>query len=125
MYKNNLWRAILQLFGSNSFLFFLINLDRLGNAICGGDYRFTISGRVGYFALIRQSRFWLVLQWVIDTTFYPIDKRGHCFKAYKIEKGKKYRRGNDLALFLLSVFVVIGCLLLVLPVFIYSLYLKW
>lgn len=127
MYKNNLWRAVLALFQSSSLYLFLLNLDRLGNALCGGHYRFTVSGRVGYFAR-RKSKYWRFLQWVIDQTFYPIDGKRHCFKAYVWEKWvrdnhpkNRYRRGNDVALFLLSLLVLIACALLALPILIISL----
>lgn len=112
MYKNNLWRAFLALFNSYSLMNLILNIDRLGNAITGGYYRYTISGRVGYFAIMRPNKYWLFLQWVIDSTFYPIEGRGHCKKAFKFEAGKRYRRGNDVALFLLSLFVVAGCVFL-------------
>lgn len=114
MYKNNLWRAILALFNSSSIISFLINLDRLGNAIAAGDYRTTVSGRVGYFALTKQNKYWLLLERIIDFTFKPIDNKQHCFKAFVIEskQGLSHRRGNDIALALLSAFTILGCLIL-------------
>lgn len=114
MYKNNLWRAFLQLMQSKSFKMAIFNLDRLGNALAAGHYRATISARVGYQALIKHNRYWLFLQWVIDQTFRPIDGRRHCYRAFKIERNLdiKHRRGNDIALALLSVLVLAGSLLL-------------
>lgn len=113
MYKNNLWRAFRQLMGPASMVALLLNIDRLGNAICAGDYRATVSGRVGYHAQKLQA-YWIVLEWVIDSTFYPVDGKNHCNRAYQWEKAKgfSHRRGNDIALALLSVLVVAGCAIL-------------
>ena len=114
MYKNNLWRAMLAVFSSFSLIDLLLNIDRLGNALCSGDYRTTVSGRVGYFALTKKNRYWLVLQKVIDTAFYPVDGRKHCLRAYQWERGQglSHRRGSDLALSLLSILIIAACLIL-------------
>lgn len=123
MYKNNLWRAILAVFSSNSFIILLLNIDRLGNAICGGYYKTTVSGRVGFFALTKSNPYWLLLQRIIDGTFRPIDGRYHCKQAYLFEKkkGLNHRRGNDVALGLLSILVVAVCLILIPIVWLWSL----
>ena len=119
MYLNNLWRAVLAVLTSRSILHFLLNIDRLGNAICAGYYEFTISGRIGYYAKFNGNRYWLLLQWVVDSSFYPIDGKDHCLRAYCWEKAyirnsknKKHRRGNDIALTLLSILVLLACLIL-------------
>lgn len=114
MYKNNLWRAILACFGSSSILIFLLNIDRLGNAICGGHYKTTVSGRVGFFALTKKNQYWSVLEWIINETFRPIDGVKHCLRAYQWERGQglNHRRGNDIALGLLSIIVIAACLIL-------------
>lgn len=122
MYKNNLWRAILQLFSSYSFLHLLINIDRLGNALCAGHYRATVSARVGYFELTKKgNKYWAILVKVIDETFRPIDGPNHCYRAYLWEKKQNeeagrsrfnYRRGNDIALGLLGVIVIAACIVL-------------
>jgi hypothetical protein len=123
MYKNNLWCAILAVFGSYSVIDFLLNIDRLGNAICSGHYKTTISGRVGYFSLKKKNRYWIILEWVINETFRPIEGRKHCLRAYQWERGKglSHRRGSDLALGLLSIFIIAACLILAPLVWLWSL----
>tara|TARA_R110001599_G_scaffold339851_1_gene559702 strand:- start:1074 stop:1460 length:387 start_codon:yes stop_codon:yes gene_type:complete len=123
MYKNNLWRAILAVMNSGSFLMLALNIDRLGNAVCSGDYRTTVSGRVGYFALVKKNRYWLVLQKVIDIAFYPTEGRKHCLRAYQWERGRglSHRRGSDIALALLSILVIVACLILIPIVWLWSL----
>ena len=123
MYKNNLWRAILAVMNSGSLFDLIDNIDRLGNAICSGFYKTTISGRVGFFALTKKNRYWLVLQKVIDTAFYPIHGRKHCLRAYQWERGRglNHRRGSDIALGLLSVIVIAGCLILAPIIWLWSL----
>lgn len=119
MYFRNLWKAFLAIFGSKDFRQLLLNIDRLGNAFCAGYYKFTVSARIGYFAKYRTNDYWLLLQWVVNSTFYPIDGKNHCLMAYAWEKGyiklnedKDYRRGNDIALAMLSVVVFASCLIL-------------
>lgn len=124
MYKDNLWRAILAVYQSKSAYELIVNIDRLGNAICAGDYRTTISGRVGFFALTKLNRYWYLLQWIIDETFRPIDGRHHCKQAFIFEKkqGLNHRRGNDVALGLLSIVVIAACLILAPIILIISLF---
>jgi len=112
MYLRNLWSALLCVFTSRSTIDLLLNIDRVGNALCAGHYTLTISGRVGYFASTKGSSYWNMLQRIIDKTFLPLEGKEHCWKAYQWERSTKYRRGNDVALALLSVVVFIACLIL-------------
>lgn len=109
MYLKNLFSAIEQLFES-SLIDVPFNLDRLGNALCAGDYRATVSGRVGHHAQNLQL-YWVILEWIIDQSFRPVDGVAHCYRAFLMEAEKDYshRRGSDLALAVLSVGVVIVC----------------
>lgn len=116
MYLNNLWRAFLVLMQPKSFLDLLLGIDRFGNALSGGNYRATISGRIGWFAKNKNNKYWLFLQKVVDNTFRPIEGPGHCARAAKVEKGIKYRRGNDVALFLLSSITLTTCLFILMPI---------
>ncbi len=120
MYKNNLWRALLAVFSSESLVMILLNLDRLGNALVGGHYQATISARVGYFAMTKANPYWLVLEKIINETFRPLDGRDHCRKAYEWERRARYRRGNDIALTMLSLLVLAGCLVLLPLVWLYA-----
>lgn len=115
MYKDNLWMALVAIFNSRTLINLLLNLSRLASALCSGDYRTSVSGRVGYFALTKKNRYWLVLQKIIDTAFYPIEGKKHCLRAYQWERGKglSHRRGSDLALGLLSILIIIACLVLI------------
>ena len=119
MYKNNLWRAFLQLMNSPGFIALLVNIDRFGNALAGGDYRATVSGRVGYHANFTSNQFWKVMEWIINETFRPLDGPEHCLIAYELEKGW-HRRGNDIALLVLAILIVLGCVVLAIPIKILS-----
>lgn len=119
MYKNNLWRALLAVMNSRSLLMLLLNIDRLGNALAGGYYRATISARVGYFAMTKSNPYWRLLQKIIDETFRPLEGADHCARAYSWEKGQ-YRRSSDVALAILSVLVLVGCLILLPCVWLYA-----
>jgi len=121
MYLLNLKVAFIAIFKSKSIMGFLVNIDRLGNALCGGHNKLTISGRTGYFALTKKSYYWKFLQWVIDSTFYPLDGKRHCYFAFKWERSKKYRRGNDVGLTLLSFVVIFSCLILTPIIYLISL----
>lgn len=103
-YLSNLWAGIRFLL-----VIILLQIDRIGNALCGGDHRATVSGRVGYFAQTKNNTYWLALEWLINKTFEPIDGPDHCAAAMRWERFNGYRRGNDVALVLLSVVVFVAC----------------
>ena len=44
MYSKNLFHAFINLLVSNSILNFLINVDKFGNALTGGNYQASLSG---------------------------------------------------------------------------------
>jgi len=107
MYLLNVSKAILRV---------LLAIDCLGNALTGGYFDNSVSGRVGYFATMKPNRFWLLVQWFIDETFRPLEGRHHCYNAFIMEakqkKGITHRRSSDVALAVLSIFVVLVCLIL-------------
>jgi hypothetical protein len=115
MYFKNLWLSLVNILVSDSIISFLINVDKVGNALTGGNYQATISGRVGWFAKQKPSKYWLILQYIIDQTFLPIEGPGHCARASKIEKHIKYRRGNDVGLFLLVFIIILTCTFILIP----------
>ena len=95
----------------------LIGVDQLGNSIAGGNPDSTISARVGYFANKETCSFkercikyyWIVLEWVINLAFLPVDGPDHCLQAYKNDSEEKFIRGSDLARVILSIFIFILC----------------
>ena len=120
MYFENLFKAIEQLFESKP-KHVPMNLDKVGNALCAGDYRATVSGRVGYHAL-KMQLYWVILEWVIDKTFEPVDGVNHCYRAYLYEEARyaSHRRGNDIALAVLGLGVLSVCAFLAPFIFVYS-----
>lgn len=99
----------------------LIGIDKLGNAIAGGNEECTISGRTGYHAENTTGPmlyYWLFLQLIIDITFYPWDGMGHCKQAYEKETDKflELKSFRGLALFVLSLFTLVSCAIMA-PVF--------
>lgn len=97
-------------------------LDRLGNTLCGGDDEATISQRLGYLHVNRPMKWTTFLMRVVDWIFYPIDGPEHCLQSYRSEGGEddKYRRGNDIALAFLGLFVLASTIPLRLMVWVYS-----
>lgn len=114
MYLKNLFLAFIAIFKSSSMIDFLLNIDRLGNALCAGYAKATVSARVGYFALTKKNPYWRILEWIINETFRPVDGTNHCFNAFVWEskRGLSHRRGSDIALGALSIVVVVACLIL-------------
>lgn len=112
MWLYNVQNALITLNIWQGFLMFLVNIDKLGNALCGGDYRATISGRVGHFAHNKRNPYWKLLQYIINFTFMPIDGPEHCYTAWRGERRNNYRRSSDIALAALSIVVMVSCLII-------------
>lgn len=112
----NVSRTLMKLLYSGSFIMLLINIDRLGNALSGGSYTSTVSGRVGRLVITSAHPFWRFVSAVIDKTFAPIDGPDHCYRAFIFESKKPdailHRRGSDVGIALLSVLSVVICALL-------------
>lgn len=95
-----------------------VAVDQLGNTLAGGYADNTISARVGYFAhetskyklksLMRP--YWLFLQFIINTTFHPVDGPGHCHMAYHKEAGNGFEDGSDVLRFILSLIIFASCI---------------
>ena len=111
MYWKNLSKALVRTGAT-----LLINLDRMLNAAVGGDYRATISGRIGYFALKKDTRYWNTLAAIVDFTFRPYEGRGHCenTRIWELRHVPRdaYRRSSDPALVGMALLVTLGCPLL-------------
>lgn len=101
----------------------LIAVDQLGNAIAGGNPDATISGRIGYFAKNSHKSvrlYWLLMQFIVDATFYPLDGYNHCFDSYLNDKNEEYRPAKlVIAFFGLSLITVVSCLILIIPFYIF------
>lgn len=93
----------------------LISIDQLGNVIAGGNPDNTISARVGFYNYHyseekKVTLFWKVFEFVIDTTFWPIDGPNHCHEAYHNDAGEFFDTGTkDWAVAVLSVFIIGSC----------------
>lgn len=100
-------------------------LDRLGNALTGGHDLITLSARLGYIKKTRNMKWTNAIMWVVDTTFYPLDGKGHCMSSFErmsemiVGSVDFMRRGNDVALFFMSLIVVLSCIIIALPILIY------
>ena len=93
----------------------LIGLDQLGNALAGGNPDNTISGRTGYFAIhsgYYTKWFWMLMQFIIDFTFFPIDGWHHCQMAYEAEKDEEFYALRKFAIFIFVLITVVCCLVL-------------
>jgi hypothetical protein len=110
MWYRNVREAFLGLFEWKGVLALLIQIDRLGNAMSGGSPITTISGRTGFYSIARENPYWSILAGIINFSFKPIDGPDHCGKAWELERENTHKRGNDVGLFLLSIFVVLACI---------------
>lgn len=94
----------------------LVGVDQTGNAVAGGNPDVTISGRIGYYSHHAHSSvrwFWIILEFIVDATFYPLDGKGHCHTAYHLDEDENYNpKQNPIMLFILSLITVGSCLIL-------------
>jgi hypothetical protein len=109
MWYRNVREAFLALFVQEGLLPFLVQLDRLGNALCGGNAKTTVSGRTGFYTFTKKNPYWKLMAKIIDFTFYPVDGPNHCYIAWKYEKNLNHRRGNDIGLTFLSLIILLTC----------------
>lgn len=94
------------------FLNILIAFDQLGNTLAKGNPDNTISARIGYFmhsANENPTKFWKLLENVVNFTFKPIDGIEHCFVAYCHDKNEVYQEVDLFSKIVLFIFVVIFC----------------
>lgn len=94
-------------------LHLLISIDQLGNVIAGGNPDNTISARVGFYNHHypddqKVTFFYKAFEWIINTTFWPIDGPNHCHEAYHNDAGEFFDTGTkDWAVALLSILIPI------------------
>lgn len=97
-------------------LHLLISIDQLGNVIAGGNPDNTISARVGFYNHHypddqKVTFFWKVFEWIINTTFWPIDGPNHCHEAYHNDAGEFFDTGTkDWAVAILFIIITITCI---------------
>jgi hypothetical protein len=105
----------------------LVAIDQVGNALAGGNPDNTISGRTGYFAEHGQNYslwFWILMESIIDTTFFPFDGPGHCAQAYELEKDEEFYLTRKIALVVFAIIAVISCMVLIVPFYLFHL-IRW
>ena len=91
-------KEVFDFISPNYILRVLVAKDCVGNAASGGSYKVTVSARTGYQANKKNpSRFWLVLEALIDWAFYPIDGLNHCVNS--IKEGDRFKQDSDIRLF--------------------------
>jgi hypothetical protein len=73
----------------------LNSISQVGNAAINGNPDVSISGRIGeYNFFYKDSKTYKFAQWIVDTTFFPIDGKDHCLKAYLNDRGEDYTVGK-------------------------------
>lgn len=96
----------------------LVSLDQLFNALAGGNEDITISARTGYGANKgnKYVKWYKILEFIIDTTFYPLDGPQHCLQSYEADKSEDYRvsQGKTIPTIICSLFILIGCIVMAL-----------
>jgi len=91
----------------------LVGLDQLGNTIAARYPDNTISARVGYFSLDKDSitSYGRTMEFIIDTTFWPVDDPNHCRDSFSADpEDVFYEGGSDFVRMLLSTIIVIACI---------------
>jgi hypothetical protein len=109
--------------GMNWFNKILLSVDQLINVLFGGNPDSSISARIGYHVSHSMySRYWRIMMKIVDTTFYPLDGKYHCFKAYSQDM-EDYSEDSLhwFVLGLLGLVTTLACCLLIIPIFILAL----
>ena len=87
----------------------LLAIDRVGNAIAGGNASNTISARVGHTAPQPKKILWKTTRACIDWCFEPIDGKGHCQQAANDERHYDFAAGSAFGLAVIIIFVLVIC----------------
>ncbi len=112
--NNRIWKFVSHLF---------LSIDQLGNALAGGNSDNTISARIGFYnhhssPKNEVSGYWKFLEWVIDTTFEPVDGKGHCHEAYHNDAGEIF--DSEITRFFIviaSVIIIVSCVVIALVLY--------
>lgn len=114
--ENLIWQFVSHLF---------LSIDQFGNVLAGGNSDNTISARIGFYnhhAYLKKDvpGYWKFLEWVIDTTFEPVDGKGHCHEAYHNDAGEIFNTEvTKLFIVIAGVIIILSCI--VIAFFLYSL----
>jgi hypothetical protein len=110
--NSKIWKYISNLF---------LSIDQLGNAIAGGNPDNTISARVGYYNHHYYHNkkavpwYWRLFEKIIDTTFFPVDGKGHCHEAYHNDPGEIFdNRITDFLIAIAAIIIISSCVLIAL-----------
>lgn len=90
----------------------LTGIDQLGNAISGGDPDVTVSGRIGYHSLKSNTRFWRMMERIVDWTFEPVDGPLHCYTTFKNDNDIDYGNHSTFSLMIMSLIAIPTCIVL-------------
>lgn len=108
--RSRIWQYFSHLF---------IAVDQFGNALAGGNPDNTISARVGYYNHHYYEKnkvpwYWSLFEQIIDTTFYPVDGRGHCHEAYHNDAGEVFdhRLTNVMIAIAATIVIVPSCIVI-------------
>lgn len=88
----------------------LIALDQFGNTLADGEPDCTISARVGYHVVNKRKRYWLILRFLIDNCFYPLEGPNHCKRAYYMDMEEDFHSGSMWARAVLMIGIVTFCI---------------
>lgn len=88
-------------------------IDMTANMLCGGSPDVPISARVGRHAMKETSRFWLVMEAIIDFAFYPFDGAHHCRQCYLRDRNEHYQDVGLISGMTMAFMVILGCSIVV------------
>lgn len=90
-----------------------ISLDQTANALSGGNADSTISACA--YKYRAESRFWKILEKVLDFTFEPLDGKGHCKLSFDNDPCEVYINGGLFRKVRVSLFAIPFCVLMAVP----------
>jgi hypothetical protein len=89
----------------------IISGDSFFGVLFGGiNYDNTISSTIGAFKKFESdSKYWEVLRWIVDSTFWFIEGKGHCEAAFHNDPNEKFYVMSKTGLFVVT---SVGCMIL-------------
>ena len=92
-----------------------VAIDQLLNTVAGGNPDNTISARIGYYNFDKSQIgntkwYWKWFMKIVDTTFSPIDGKGHCDEAYHNDAGESFdKKTKNWAIGILMIIIIPTC----------------